>query len=459
MSASPDTSAPAALLKSKVAQNTRIRKSAAARKYLRKKQLERGGVSDQHYTLQARSYDGAHGPGDVVKADGYVRTIHDMVALNYGFIPSAMGGQGGSNTAESVKKADNPVLSSTQGVANAIYGQEVYSLLNSEANVFSLLEKRPWQRSGERIVTAHGHPLGSGGSAENATLPDTDAPEWDTFETDPKTVVHNFDVSMIEQLLAGTDDDHFADNPMDWLRRWYGTGTEHQTGQGEHPKHINVQLCEDTDGGTDANNFNSIDKAISDDSESSLLTLESDNDIYGFDRSAGQFTSNVIHNGGATENFTLEKMDAAMTAVRESSGKEPQTDPNYFWLTGHDTFEIMEQEVGGKERLEPVRVQVGLNGVQTVAGDDVGITVNSYKDIPIFRSNDVTKDDVSRIYLVDSSTMFIKQLLPTQYYSTGVNEDNNPFAINRLGNEGMFLTVGELSMVNPKGHAKIRDLA
>jgi hypothetical protein len=99
-----------------------------------------------------------------------------------------------------------------------------------------------------------------------------------------------------------------------------------------------------------------------------------------------------------------------------------------------------------------------MNGVQTQPGDDVGITVQGYKQIPIFRSDDVATDGTGRVYLVDSSTMFIKQLLPTQFYDTGTEVDGNPFGINRLGNEGMYLTIGELTLTNPKAQAKIRDL-
>lgn len=453
MSATPEraTNVNSALLKQKVEAQNDLLSTPQARRWLMKHQLKRGNGSPdgRHYELQASSYTGQR-PGTMVKADGYVRTVNDMAALHYGYQPMVYQKQFAK---------DDPVLSTTTGVANAIYGQEVYSLLNSESNIYGLLESRPWRKSGERAVTGRGHSLGSGGVGENASLPATEKPNLTTFEQTPKTIAHTFDVSMIEELLAGTDDDHFADSPMEWLRQWFGTGTEHQNGQGEHPKHINVQLAEDTDQGlASTDNMESIDRAISDGSESSLLNAAGDNDIYGFDRSSNEFESNVIHNSGTNENFTLDHCDEALTAVREASGKEPTDDPNYFWLTGHDTFEIWEQEVGGKERLEPTRVKTGVNGVETVPGDDVGITVQSYKDIPIFRSNDITTDGISRIYLIDSSTLWIKELLPTTYYSTGVNEDNNPWSIDRLGNEGMFVTVGELTMTQPNAHVKVRDL-
>lgn len=450
----------ARLAKAQLAYHQNLLTKEDTKKFLRKKQLERGGQGDgDWYELQANSAgDGSR--GELAKADGYIRTIYDMVDYYYGYVPQVLGGGGKGN----VRKADSSVTSGTTGVENVVYGSEVFSLLNSEANIYALLEKRPWRKSGERIVDARGRTLGEGGESENATLPDTNHPSWDTFEQDPTNIAHTFDVSQVEQLLAATDDDHISDDPFDWLRRWYGTGTEHQTGYGEHPKNINAQLGSDIDRdeSTDAtfeNAMEPIDRAISDSVEAGNLSDGADADIYDFDRSDSEFESNVLTSSdGTNRNFVLDYLDDAVREIREASGKDPVTDDNYFFLTGHDTYQRVENEVGGKERLEAVRSTYGLNGVQTVPGDDVGITVRAYKDIPIFRSNDVASDGISRIYLIDSETMWIKQLLPTQFYSTGIDIDDNPFAIDRLGNEGMYLTTGQLTLTNPKAQAKVSNL-
>ena len=440
-----------ALTKAQLSKQQKLMKSKPARKFLKKRQLERAGVGNGYYKVQGRLPDGTS-PGQVRKADGHIKTVYDMIDYWYGFVPEYMS----KESSDGLAKADDPVMTTDSGVRNAVYGSEVFSLVNSEPNIFSLLENRAWTKSGERIITGHGHGAASGGVPENATLPDTDHPTFEQFETQPKTVAHNFDVSQAKQLLADTQDDDLED-PFDFLRRWYGTGTEHQTGMGEHPKHINEILGTETDT-TAGDNMESIDRAISDASESALLSDPADNDIYGFDRSAGEFESNVLHNDGTNRTFVQDLLDDAIRRVKESSGKNPVSDDNYFWLTNHDTYQRIEDEFGGKERLEAQRVQVGLNGVQTQPGDDVGITVQSYKNIPIFESVDVPKDGIGRVYLVDSSTMYIKTLLPTQFYSTGTEVDGNPFGIDRLGNEGMYVTIGELTMVNPAAHAKIRDL-
>jgi len=446
------------LAKAQIGKHQKLMKSTQARKYLAKRQLERGGDGGQAsrqqglYKTQARGPKGEN-PGKLRKADGRIHTIYDMIDYYYDFYPKYTRKQSGG-----MSKADNLLDTTDAGYRNVVYGSEVFSLLNSEANLFALLENRAWTKSGERIVTGRdsNRTLGEGGVGEGGTLPDTIHPEIDEYEQDPASIVHTFNVSQEKQLLAQTDDDDLND-PFDFLRRWYGEGTEHQTGMGEHPKDINVQLLEDTDSPAN-DNMESIDRVISDGAESSLLSAPDDNDVYGFDRSNNEFESNVLENGGTSRSFTISQLDDAIEQVKQNSGKNPVQDDGYFWLTGHDTYKILEQEVGGKERLEPVRTQVGMNGVQTNPGDDVGIITQSYKTIPIFESNDVIQDDLSRVYLVDSETMFVKTLLPTQFYSTGIDVDDNPFAVDSLTNEGAFVTIGQLTCTNPAAHAKVRDL-
>ena len=432
-------------------------KTDAAKKYMKKKQLERSGVGNGFYKTQSRTPNGKD-PGTILKADGRIRTIQDMVDYWYGFVPDYYA----STQKSQMAKQDNPVLSTTDGYRNAVYGSEVFYTINHEANAFALIENRAWVKSGERTVTDFGHELGSGGEGENAEIPDTNAPDIDQYEQEAKTIAHSFDVSQVKQLLADTQDDDL-DDPFDWLRRYYGEGTEHQTGMGEHPKHVNVQLLRSIDEYDDtehADDVLSLDQIISNQSEADFGTVEDGaGDIYGFDRSAGEFESNVLENAGDTRTFTIDLLDDAITAVKENSGKNPVADDNYFFLTNHDTFQRIEEEVGGKERLEAVRSTMGLNGVQTQPGDDVGITVQSYKQIPIFESVDVPQDGIGRVYLIDSSTMFMKTLLPTQFYDSGTEVNDDPYSIGRLGNQGLYVTIGETTTVSPASHAKIRDLA
>jgi hypothetical protein len=444
------------LRKAKNDPNSRPRKWLAKRQVKRARstlgdeavgQDPRTGETVYKTTAPARDGSDWERSGTVFKADGYIRTIYDLLDLNYNFMPMAMGRSAG------VEKADDPLLSTTTGVHNDVYGSDVFALLNSEQNIFGILQTRPWTKSGERIITSFGAGNASGGVQENADLPETVKPVFDTYETEPRTVVHTFDVSQVEQLLAATDDDAISDDPFALLRQWFGEGLpDQQTGGGEHPKHINEMLGQ---GGGSVGQYDmrSIDQAISASND------PNPQDIYGFDRSSGEFESNVIENGGNTQVFHIDLLDDAIRQVKENSDKNPQQNPNdYVFVTGHDTYQRIEDEFAGKERIETTRVQSSVNGIQTEPGNDVGVAVQSYKDIPIVETVDVPEDGISRVYLIDTSTLWIKMLLPTQFYSTGTEVGDGPFPLGRLGNEGAFVTIGELTLKNPVTQAKIMDL-
>ena len=71
-----------------------------------------------------------------------IRTIDELEALYYGYNRNL------------VRKADAPIVTSTAGVFNAIYGAYAWAQLNLEANAFGILPKNPWDKSGWRLITA-----------------------------------------------------------------------------------------------------------------------------------------------------------------------------------------------------------------------------------------------------------------------------------------------------------------
>ena len=71
-------------------------------------------------------------------ARNYVRTVQDMERYYYGGA-SQTGYTYGSGD---ILKADAPLLSTTAGTYQAIYGRKVWSQLNQEFNAFSILPKK-----------------------------------------------------------------------------------------------------------------------------------------------------------------------------------------------------------------------------------------------------------------------------------------------------------------------------
>ena len=73
-------------------------------------------------------------------------------------------GPADSEIAMAVQKADAPVLSTTTGVYNRVYGEAVWELLNNEARSWGVLPKKPLQNTGFRVITARSSTLGTGAS-------------------------------------------------------------------------------------------------------------------------------------------------------------------------------------------------------------------------------------------------------------------------------------------------------
>ena len=136
-------------------------------------------------------------------ARNYVRTVTDMERYYYG----AGNAMGYTYSGSELLKADSPMLSSTAGTYQAIYGRKVWSQLNQEFNAFSILPKRPWDRSGWRVITEKPNAgVVHGGLPENGVLPDTVKPTFQHVAAKPKTIAHSFDVSEVAVFLADKDD-------------------------------------------------------------------------------------------------------------------------------------------------------------------------------------------------------------------------------------------------------------
>jgi hypothetical protein len=367
----------------------------------------------------------------------YIRTIQDLEERYYG------------RGAGYIQKSDAPVISTTTGVYNAVYGKKVWINLNLEANVWGVLPKKPWDRSGWRCITARASATVTGGVAENGTLPETIKPTWAELSTKPKTMAHNFDASEVMQFL-GFIDDSLGDT-MAHIREYMSK---------EHVEHLNKALI--TQNGTLAgNNLESIDRIIGSYGEITNCTDSADQaytagdlDIYTQDRDADVPWNDgyVSHASGTDRTLTLALIDTAFQNIWTNGGN-----PKVI-LTGYDTLMRIQQLLQSQQRfMEVKRVAPSINGITGVEGHEAGFMVATYNGVPIIPIKDCVKDTISRIYFIDSDYMWIRVAKPTQYFESGI-ESGDPFGINRLGQEGMFRTMAEPICSFFKAQGKIRDL-
>ena len=380
-------------------------------------------------------------------ARDYVRTVTDMERYYYG----AGNAMGYSYTGSELLKADSPMLSSTAGTYQAIYGRKVWSQLNQEFNAFSILPKKPWDRSGWRVITDKPNSGAvHGGVAENATLPDTVKPVFQHVAAKPKTIAHTFDMSEVAVFLADKDD---------------GMGDIRSVLKEEMGKHhaemVNKMLLTDVTTGA-GNNFESLDRITA--SAASMATGTSnwvdsnaDFDIYSIDRSANSWADAEV-NVGATNvdrTLSLDHLDTLFQSIWGRGGNPK------VMLTGYDTLMRLQQLLQSQQRfMEEKRVTPTYNGVKGVPGIEAGFIVATYNGIPIIPTKDMPADTVgnlSRIYYLDTDYMHFSTAIPTQYFESGI-ETGDPFAINRLGQEGLYRTMGEVWTTFFGAQGSVRNL-
>jgi hypothetical protein len=386
-------------------------------------------------------------------ARDYVRTITDMERYYYG----AGNAMGYSYSGSELLKADSPMLSTTGGTYQAIYGRKVWSQLNQEFNAFSILPKKPWDRSGWRVITAKPSEVAGGGVAENATLPDTQRPTFQHVAAKPKTIAHTFDMSETAIFLADKDD---------------GMGDIRSVLKEEMGKHhaemINKMLLTDVDTPA-SNNFESLDRVTASNADLELSSnahcSAGDLDIYSIDRSASanswadaevSCASDAL--AATQRTMSLDHLDEMFQKLWIRGGNPKVV------LTGYDTLMRLQQLLQSQQRfMEEKRVTPTYNGVKGVPGMEAGFIVATYNGVPIIPSKDVTKggpsnaDGLSKLYFLDTDYLYFSTAIPTQYFESGI-ETGDPFAINRLGQEGLYRSMGEIWTTFFGAQGSVRDL-
>tara|TARA_B100001287_G_scaffold109536_1_gene92393 strand:+ start:7030 stop:8379 length:1350 start_codon:yes stop_codon:yes gene_type:complete len=444
---------------------------------------------------------------------GYVKTMRDLESSSYGLTGGAAGNAvlksaglvGGFGTAHD---GGTSIATGATGLAdlyNVLYGQKVWSMLNQEVNALSMVAKRPYTSSGWRVLKSRpqggsgssfsvtsGGAAGStspdpaiiGGVIENASLGSTGfealAPEYDKLFVSPKTVAHLFEFSELGMELAAIDDG--VGDIRAIVRE--DMGKHHAESQNKMllmPFELYGADTNDDATPTDdlSKNYTSLLKIVSSEAEveamaaagligSSDDTIENAaaamRQIYGKARGAtgNGYLDAVINFGGGyaagdARLLTLSLLNSVIREVRENGGNTK------VMLTGYDTVQAIGDLLQAQERFMDRREIVPThNGVRGVKGAEVGFRVATYYDIPIIPCKDMPKTGqgsgkLSDILLLDTDHLWLSVMKPTQYFEDGIT-NGNPFGVGKLGNQGMYRTIGETCCSFFKGQAKITNL-
>tara|TARA_R110002050_G_scaffold30915_4_gene79039 strand:+ start:10363 stop:11745 length:1383 start_codon:yes stop_codon:yes gene_type:complete len=400
---------------------------------------------------------------------------------------------------------------------NVLYGQKVWSMLNQEVNPLSMIAKRPYTSSGWRILKSR--PAGGsdaafgigntavagnvtdlsapradqiGGVEENASLGGADgfkalAPEYTKLFTSPKTIAHLFEFSELGMEMAAIDD---------------GVGDIRaivREDMGKHHAEVQSKMLlmplERYDDAVATNidrNYTSLMKIVASAKEiasmadadmtdmgannsspaSSLTGLEDLLKLYGTSRAVtvsgsdytgvDDFMSAEVDFGasyvGGARVLTLTLLNDMLRRIRTNGGN-----PKVI-MTGYDTIQHLSDLLQSQERfMDRKEIVPTHNGVRGVKGSEVGFRVATYYDIPIIPAKDMpstgleTANPLSDLLILDTDHLWLAVMKPTQYFEDGIS-NGNPFGVGKLGNQGMYRTMGETCCSFFKGQGKITNL-
>ena len=370
------------------------------------------------------------------------RTMEEMEEFYYGPVSKA------------IRKADASIVATTTGFWQQVYGRKVWSYLNYEANAFAMIPKEPWGKSGWRVQTAAAASFPSGGRAEGATLPDTVVPTFATLYDSPKTVIHGFKVSEVAEFLSSVDD---AIDILPYLRQEMGL---------EHARALSAYLVQDVDT-PESLGFESLDRVASSKAECSHVSTASDPDIYtqgvNIDRSATTtYDAQVDSSGtgtGALRDLTISLIDDRLQAIL-SAGGHPKV-----ILTNHNTIKVWSSLLEAERRYMDVgKVVPAYGGARgSLPGVEAGFNVALYNGIPIIPCQDYDSSlatarsgEIAPILFLDTDFLRLAIAKPTRYIETNLGE--GMVAIDYLGIEGYYETMGQLRAYAFAFHGKLRDI-
>jgi hypothetical protein len=346
-----------------------------------------------------------------------------------------------------VMKSTGTTTTSVTGILNKVYGALVWAQLNQEANVFGMIPKTTWVRSGWRVKTAMAVSNEQTiGLSETSSLPSAVYPDIALVTASPKIQAEVFDVTdVVEALSSVSADDIWG--AAHQIRAEVGT---------EFIKLLNQQLMhkmgefENTSGV-----IQTIDRVVSKNGEAGVTSGFWN--IYGLDRGTSAWANAYVDDNSGTLRDLTDKVVRNLLQNTRSRGGNTNV-----MLTGYDTYATLLGLYMSYVRYMPMseaKVQFGVGGIQSAAGLDTGINVASLYGIPLVQTVDcpATSGGISYLYALDTSDpegygfprLSLSILRPVEYF-----ESRDYVLLNKFVIRGVYRIVGELTARNLYGQGK-----
>ena len=358
-----------------------------------------------------------------------------------------------------ITKQDDPLLTSTPGAFDSLFGNAVWLQSNRQVNTYGALPKTVYEKDGWRVNVKQPSTYRDGGTAENANIGDTEKGDYQKLSHTLKVHENSFEFTLQQEIRQKSNE-----------------GVEKEQIRADtasiHMKRMNQALLLDVSAQAAAatgdyagsDTLETIDRVISSDSEEDVFggTHNGYFDIFGADRDSGTtFDSYVDHNSG-TDRALTERMVNMLVQTLGSNGALPN-----FFITGYDTenawIELFTTRVEYNV-FNKAKMSGSVGGIKTMEGHEFGHTVMMFRGLPIIQDNDVTKDTISRIYAlnVDSENgkpnLSLDIGMPTTYKEKAYTDKDGVFVNDKFNTRGLFATAGEIKCHRLDLQGKIRDL-
>jgi len=388
-------------------------------------------------------------PMPLVKDCGYINTREKFIKVY------------GTEFGEHIfGKADAPLEIGTTGNAYQMIGAKLWTQLNTELNLPGLIRTETWGTNGNghngwRVVTAwptvRGYALG-----EKDQLPDDGIFGFAQLFDRPRT----FDTKFSNTELA------FREANRGQAVVW----SQYVRLQGLSHKYFLAEQMAQEVGDNTANEMVPMDQIISNfDEYTNCATINAKGALAStfyqttVNRSAaaGWYDAYVDHNSEVLRPFTLNLVDDLIEGVREQCGILDTA--NYLFVTGVDT------QKRWKQLARPHRVWTSgkyvstlKSGIREVKGQEFGIELNAYDNIPIAVSQHILDamqptGGLTPIYLVHLPDISFWVDLPTVYYERGMTQGDDIF-LDQHKVVGLYHTMGDLHAYKFFTHGKLRDI-
>lgn len=405
-----------------------------------------------------------------------LRTIEDMEAIYYGNLNSPF-----------LQKANSPMLTTTSGVYNKVFGAYAWANLNLEANGFGILPKYVWMRSGWRIITGktvltttNGNTV-LGGTGEGGLIAETAQPTIEQVSTAIKTAQLPFAVSETVEYLATESEDDV----------WGGLGALRLYHAIQHKEFLNRMILADRRQAsrTAAGNFagttdyETLDCVVSSNAEKTAIQ---GGGFTGFfdpwaaaaantpvDRDTATKYDSIVASASGTlatlGQLTDDTFRTWLRQIRKAGGKDPTV-----FLGSHEGYSEIQGIYTPAVRynvLGEATVAIDVNGIQSFKGIGVGIHVDSIYGIPYIPTKDAPSDagvasEVGRIFAFDTSDaegfgyprIGIMVARPTQYFEASKQTAGFPFLNANFTERGLYRTMAEVICRHFPSQGKLGDI-